>query len=849
MNKAKILICILLFVIINIGGVGKLLAAPGDDNPTDIPTVGWTGTGGLNELTITGSNSNKRLPGTTFQANSFIESANLGRPSTVTLKIVAVDNKGLDSGNERSTNVQGYGTNVPTTNRKPTNDAASTIDYPMYFSGHLYIPQEFNTATKLIDTQLWGNVQDPNPPGPVNPFFPSIGFTNINYSNTALTPTNILTDGFGGGSIYVYDITGQRLDSVGPLNNGLGTNYPLIDSNPQLYKAGDLSLSPIKYDDWNHLVVVIKFLDPDHPTTSSGPGIGFLYYLNGKPIGSSNAFLGANTADGVHNLYTMAVNRNQSYESNWSELSVGQVILPGISQNILLPSTLALSPRSVSTLYNIPGGPTINGDVLILPGGELTGNDTTGSGNVEGILHNYGTVTPGTTSFPYGHITISKGYRGTIDDVPTINFNVFFGDAITSQSNVVHFLGPVLPGSDPTKIVVTKMVGSTGSSTGHGPGKGILLLDFSTVGVGSSSAGDFYLDGGFIKVGPYIYKLYLETDANWYLQSDITSATAMYSAIPISTAGYGLALLDSLHKRNGGKVNSATGEICKDKSAGKCLWSRVIWEHGVRDVKNFYTKGPNYKYNYKIFQVGKDLYYNRNDNGSKDSAGLYLAAGNSDVKVKQASSNDNAGKIKFDGYTFGAYWTHFGEEEWYTDTVIQGTKLARIRADSVDNDKLKTDGWSAAASFESGYPFKFKNNWLVEPQAQLIAQTTSIKKANDESTTASFNDYFSVIGRIGSRIARTWGNADYKERANEAWLSLDVLHEFDGRTKTTISTLDKSISIPFSFNTRGTSGQVGVGFKSNYGKAVSFHVHGDYRRSFTGKSWSCGGRIGLQIKL
>ncbi len=124
------------------------------------------------------------------------------------------------------------------------------------------------------------------------------------------------------------------------------------------------------------------------------------------------------------------------------------------------------------------------------------------------------------------------------------------------------------------------------------------------------------------------------------------------------------------------------------------------------------------------FKVGQDLYAKVDDNGYRQHVGVYVSHSRLDADVKGfalAVKDRSVGDLKLDGDSVGTYWTLVGPQGAYLDAVLQYTRLdGRARSDR--GDKLDMDGHAWTASLESGYPIALSERWMLEPQAQLIAQ-------------------------------------------------------------------------------------------------------------------------------
>lgn len=305
-------------------------------------------------------------------------------------------------------------------------------------------------------------------------------------------------------------------------------------------------------------------------------------------------------------------------------------------------------------------------------------------------------------------------------------------------------------------------------------------------------------------------------------------------------------------------ADAATGA---DNPGSRALWGRIFGgtgEHQPTDssyfditaagASSFVENGPSYDYDFAGFQAGRDLFGREGADGSIDVAGLYLGFGriNADVNGVYAG---NAGSTALDGYSVGAYWTRFGASGWYLDAVAQGTWFADIDARSVPGERLETEGWSAIASLEAGYPFRLGNGWTLEPQAQLVYQHIALDGGADSFGFVDYEDSDTAQGRIGARVARTFDlSEDNGARSVTLWGRASLWHDFDGTARTRFSSLQNLNAEAFEASLGGTWAEVGLGLSSQVSENVSIFLAGDYSFSVDSASNDeVGGRAGIKV--
>jgi len=68
--------------------------------------------------------------------------------------------------------------------------------------------------------------------------------------------------------------------------------------------------------------------------------------------------------------------------------------------------------------------------------------------------------------------------------------------------------------------------------------------------------------------------------------------------------------------------------------------------------------------------------------GHRDAAGIYAGYANANVEVSGLVTNEAAtgyvlrhtGGLNLNAWSGGAYWTHYGPNDWYLDAVAQATR-------------------------------------------------------------------------------------------------------------------------------------------------------------------------------
>jgi outer membrane autotransporter protein len=239
-----------------------------------------------------------------------------------------------------------------------------------------------------------------------------------------------------------------------------------------------------------------------------------------------------------------------------------------------------------------------------------------------------------------------------------------------------------------------------------------------------------------------------------------------------------------------------------------------------------------------------DLYREENDEGVRDHAGAYFAMGTMEADVTHHGGID-AGTSKIDGVSLGAYWTRFWEEGQYIDAVIQGTWYD-AHADGGYGLGLDGEGFGVALSAEGGWPIHFDDDWIVEPQGQLVYQTIGHEDSGDAAAVVRFRDVESLAGRLGLRIAKTWTlDEDPQPRLLTVWVRPNLWHEFLDAPTTEFSSADGYVG--FQPDAINWWAQINVGMTLQMTRTSSLYANAGYDFDFNGRYRGYDGKVGLRV--
>ena len=416
--------------------------------------------------------------------------------------------------------------------------------------------------------------------------------------------------------------------------------------------------------------------------------------------------------------------------------------------------------------YGKVAGSVINNGVIAV-GNALPAlaNGPDASFTIAGNLDNHGTV------------TMSNGVAGdrmTTGGTYTSNGGKVLIDTVLNQggpasNSDVLVVGATAVGSKgATQLVVTN-VGGAGATTVD---NGIMVVQ--VLDPAHSATGAFSLSGRAV-AGPYEYQLFQggqqTTDGNWYLRTELepTPPTPPNPPTPPAppqplfrpeVAAY-LAnqhvaqemFVHSLDDRSG-----VTSQTSGTGSGGPgSVWLRV---EGRTEGSN--SSDGTFSVNTDAFlmQGGGDVAQKKLTSGADllhlGLMGTYETA-RSNV---EAASNSAGASGNVAGYSVGAYGTWYQNEESrlgaYADTSLQYGWFN----DSVDGDQLPTVNYNAhgwAVSGEVGYALPLINEWVIEPQGQLLYvdyHQNSLTESNGTQVDGASSS--GAITRLGLRLQRTF---------------------------------------------------------------------------------------------
>jgi outer membrane autotransporter protein len=535
---------------------------------------------------------------------------------------------------------------------------------------------------------------------------------------------------------------------------------------------------------------------------------------------------------------------------------------------------------------------TSDGD-LILAGGTMTIDATSSflaGGGVRGLI---GAAAGGTARVVNaGVIDLTNGASGATDTLTirgdyegrngSLNLQTVLGiDGSPSDRLIID--GGTVSGS--TTIRVTNAGGLGAQTTGDGievvSGINGANTTATTTGTG------FTLAGQRVDAGAFEYRLFASNQAgtsqSWFLRTQGNTQTetptptptpaptptptptptpppvtvtpppvgplAFRAEVPLLAALPGtlrrgdLEMLGTYHRRMGDE----NGGVADGFTAPGRIWGRALVEDGrfrQRGDARPTTDGRLYG-----FQIGVDL-FRFGSGGGHHNLGVYGGYTDGDFGVRGFASGverQAVGDLNTETTYAGLYWTYLADNGFYVDTVIQRSWYDGT-ADSSNGGRFGIEGDGILASVETGYGFALSPNWTLEPQAQIVAQGSSLDNVTIPNATVIQDSDAQITGRLGLRIK---GRFESGGGAIQPYLRANLWKAFASRDRTLFLT-------PAAVTTIRTPnsalwGEAGAGVTWSLSPKMAIYGEADHRFSLDSgrgvRGSSTGGSIGLKFSF
>jgi autotransporter-associated beta strand protein len=187
-------------------------------------------------------------------------------------------------------------------------------------------------------------------------------------------------------------------------------------------------------------------------------------------------------------------------------------------------------------------------------------------------------------------------------------------------------------------------------------------------------------------------------------------------------------------------------------------------------------------------------------------------------------------------------------------SVLQGTWYENVKAQSSRNLMasspvdvgLESKGFGMVGSLEVGYPLELTDNWILEPQAQVVYQRVTLNSASDVAATVRFAPATSMAERIGARLTTTRElDRGVESRLITPWVEANLWHESRGDNRTELSSEDGFV--PFHSKLGGSWVAVGAGVTGQVTRNTSLFAHASYEFGLDGERQANSYAVGVRI--
>jgi outer membrane autotransporter protein len=227
------------------------------------------------------------------------------------------------------------------------------------------------------------------------------------------------------------------------------------------------------------------------------------------------------------------------------------------------------------------------------------------------------------------------------------------------------------------------------------------------------------------------------------------SEVPLLVALPSQVRQVDLAMVGNLHRRMGDEVPSGSRSTMRVSDDAVDL--RESWIRAVYTDMNLSQSGPGQAQSdghVAGLQVGTDLWANANWH-----TGIYVGylGGDIDVSGDASARNGRVGSNDLSSNYLGAYATWRDNQGWYVDSVLQsGRHHYDINPDTSPSQSGKATSY--VASVETGKAYPLNDQWVIEPQVQLIFQHSDFDDETLSGARVEQDAGNGWIGRVGVRI-------------------------------------------------------------------------------------------------
>lgn len=196
-----------------------------------------------------------------------------------------------------------------------------------------------------------------------------------------------------------------------------------------------------------------------------------------------------------------------------------------------------------------------------------------------------------------------------------------------------------------------------------------------------------------------------------------------------------------------------------------------------------------------------------------------IQANGNGLITSRALDDPTTDTLNLQGQSLGAYYSLKGAQGWHVDLTASGGRVSGFSRNE-QGARQATEGSAMTFSVEGGYPIGLSENWVVEPQAQLINQRITLDTPYASSGNASSTDLSAWSGRVGARLK---GSYDLNGLPVEPYVRTNLWHTVYTGNTVTLDQVDK-----ISSSRKSSTVELGLGLVARVTPAVSLYVSADY---------------------
>ncbi|SDT16020.1 autotransporter domain-containing protein [Pseudomonas granadensis] len=200
--------------------------------------------------------------------------------------------------------------------------------------------------------------------------------------------------------------------------------------------------------------------------------------------------------------------------------------------------------------------------------------------------------------------------------------------------------------------------------------------------------------------------------------------------------------------------------------------------------------------------------------------GDYQIRGNRNGPLtSRALADPGTDTLNLQGQSLGAYYSLTGAQGWHVDLSASAGRVSGFSR-SPQGARQASEGSAMTFSVEGGFPIGLSENWVVEPQAQLINQRISLDTPYAGSGNTSSSDLTAWSGRVGARLK---GSYDLNGLPVEPYVRTNLWHTVYTGSTVTLDQVDK-----ISSSRKSSTVDLGLGLVARMSPTVSLYVSADY---------------------